>query len=496
MRPVPAEDVDCLSESGVVRLISGRLGGVERGHVDGHLANCDRCVLLLGEAARDTGSAGTRPGDALRPPLLLPGMVVANRYHVRRLLGTGAMGEVHEVHDELLGTTVALKTLNAKLAGDLTALARLKREVAAARRVTHPNVCRIFDLGTDQSNDALGPFVFLTMEYLPGVTLSRFLLAQGAMPAREALPLLLQLADGLSAAHRAGIVHRDLKSDNVMFVEQDDHSMRAVITDFGLASYVMQDDGGGEGGSSFSGTLAYAAPERFLGARATAASDVYSLGLIAAQILTGRPPAPAGLSQTRFDLTGFNLPSDWLALIARAVERDPDLRFPHATAAAEALRKLARPATAKPRGWAGLTAALTVAVVATGSIVLALPGRRHGNPNGLASEPARLVVPPPPVPAPAVDAARVAAAAEPAPADTSPPTPPPRFRKVRRPQAPRVLAQQLAQQSDGQQPPPADDDLVRELRFPTQGRSNSGDATSAADLVDPFARLRSPRVTP
>ena len=231
----------------MVRLIAGRLGGTERGHVDGHLANCDRCVLLVSEATRDTGSAGARRADSLRPPLLLPGMIVASRYHVRRLLGIGAMGEVHEVDDELLGTTVALKTLNAKLAGNLTALARLKREVGAARRVTHPNVCRIFDLGIDHGNDTLGPCVFLTMELLPGVTLSKFLLAHGAVLPRRALPLLLQLADGLAAAHTAGVVHRDLKSDNVMFVEQEDHPLRAVITDFGLASFVMQDDGGVEG---------------------------------------------------------------------------------------------------------------------------------------------------------------------------------------------------------------------------------------------------------
>ena len=80
-------------------------------------------------------------------------MVIANRYHVRRLLGVGAMGEVHEVEDRLLGTVVALKTLNARLAGDASALGRLKREVAAARSVTHPNVCRIFDLGSDPGNE-------------------------------------------------------------------------------------------------------------------------------------------------------------------------------------------------------------------------------------------------------------------------------------------------------------------------------------------------------
>ena len=474
-------------------MIAGRLGGTERGHVDGHLANCDRCVLLVSEATRDTGSAGARRADSLRPPLLLPGMIVASRYHVRRLLGIGAMGEVHEVDDELLGTTVALKTLNAKLAGNLTALARLKREVGAARRVTHPNVCRIFDLGIDHGNDTLGPCVFLTMELLPGVTLSKFLLAHGAVLPRRALPLLLQLADGLAAAHTAGVVHRDLKSDNVMFVEQEDHPLRAVITDFGLASFVMQDDGGVEGGSSFSGTLAYAAPERFLGARATAASDVYSLGLIAAQILTGRPPIPAGLSGTRIDMAGVTLPSDWLALLTRAVDRDPDLRFPHAAAVAEALRKLGGRPTPKTHGWAGLAAAVAIAVAAAGAIVVTLPGPGHDSPNVFADEPARLVAPATAVLLPVVASDRVAAAAEPAVVASAQPTLPQRTRKIRRPQPP----PSLTEQAHGQQATPAVDDLVRELRFPAAaGHPDSGDAKSATELVDPFARRRSSQVDP
>src|SRR5262245_64707935 len=140
----------CLSEHGVLRLFTGALDSAEPGTVDGHLASCARCSRLVGEAARDTGTDSAGLGDRLRPPVLSPDSLIANRYHVRRLLGVGAMGEVHEVDDRLLGTVVALKTLNARLAGDSSALARLKREVAAARSVTHPNVCRTFDLGSDQ----------------------------------------------------------------------------------------------------------------------------------------------------------------------------------------------------------------------------------------------------------------------------------------------------------------------------------------------------------
>ena len=137
-----------------MRFFSGALDSAERGVMDGHLSHCDRCARLVGEAARDTGAGSAGLGDRLRPPVLSPGMLIANRYHVRRLLGVGAMGEVHEVEDSLLGTVVALKTLNARLAGDTSALARLKREVAAARSVTHPNVCRTFDLGSDHGSNS------------------------------------------------------------------------------------------------------------------------------------------------------------------------------------------------------------------------------------------------------------------------------------------------------------------------------------------------------
>jgi len=265
-------------------------------------------------------------------------MVIANRYHVRKLLGVGAMGEVHEVDDRLLGTVIALKTLNAKLAGDVGALGRLKREVAAARSVTHPNVCRIFDLGSDPGNDTQSAFVFLTMEYLRGVTLAKFLGAHGAYAPRDALPLLVQLADGLAAAHAAGIVHRDLKAENIMLVEAKSGGVRAVIMDFGLAGFDAPDEAGVEHGSGFSGTIAYAAPERIAGGRATAASDVYSLGLIAHEMLTNQRPLP-GASNARL-ADGGPFPPAWETLLRRSLAVDPKARFANGAALSDALRDL------------------------------------------------------------------------------------------------------------------------------------------------------------
>jgi serine/threonine protein kinase len=485
MPAVMGQGGDCLSESGVVRLIAGRVGCAERGRVDGHLTTCDRCALLVGEAARDSGSLRERPVDWLRPAVLLPGMVVANRYHVRRLLGVGAMGEVHEVDDALLGTLVALKTLNARLAGDASALARLKREVAAARRVTHANVCRIFDLGTDQNDDTLGPLVFLTMEYLPGVTLSKFLRAHGPLAAQDALPLLVQIADGLAAAHAAGVIHRDLKSDNVMLVEQTDGPLRAVITDFGLASFTMTDDAGVERGSSLSGTLAYAAPERILGARATAASDVYSLGVIAAEMWTNRPPTASAQAGGRtIAMATDDLPAPWQSLMARALSQNPGERFPNGRAVAEALREHARPPIAANRRRAGLAVAGAAALVIAGATMMT--GADRGNrpeprrldlPAGIAEGPTMSQVSPPDV------SDRVARWQLTQPADTSPRKRGPR-RKIAPPSPPPSGSQPRGRVSAE----PAADDLVRDLRFHSEGDALPADGRSALDLVDPFKK--------
>ena len=352
-----------------MRLFSGALESAERGALDGHLSRCDRCATLIAEAARDTGAGSAGFSDRLRPAVLSPGMVIANRYHVRRLLGVGAMGEVHEAEDRLLGTVVALKTLNARLAGDASALARLKREVAAARSVTHPNVCRIFDLGNDPGREGLDAFAFLTMEYLPGVTLTKYLSAHGSFVPSAALPLLIQLADGLAAAHAAGILHRDLKAENIMLVEPKSGGLRAVITDFGLAGFDVPDEAGVEHGTGFSGTVAYAAPERIAGGRATAASDVYSLGLIAYEALSNQRPIPGA---ARPSLAGGSvLPAVWEKLLQRAVGVDPKARFANGGALAEALRAINGAATPVPWGRRQVAVMAATAVVA---IVVAAGG--------------------------------------------------------------------------------------------------------------------------
>jgi serine/threonine protein kinase len=167
-----------------------------------------------------------------RPALfqqLQPSELVAGRFRITRLLGHGGMGEVYEANDERLHDRVALKTLRS---ADQRMLSRFEREVQLAKKVTHPNVCRIYDIGT-YSQGQRNVF-FLTMELLEGETLSRRL-ARGPMSATEALPIVRQMAAALDTAHQVGIVHRDFKSANVMLVPGKAlGSVRAVVTGFGL----------------------------------------------------------------------------------------------------------------------------------------------------------------------------------------------------------------------------------------------------------------------
>jgi hypothetical protein len=182
--------------------------------------------------------------DGLRPPTevvqsaadlhaFFPGQVLAARYEIQQFLAVGGMGEVYSAHDLQLDQRIAIKVIAGELA-TADQLSLLKREVQAARRIQHANVCRVFDLV--QTEVARGrSAVFLTMELLEGETLSQKLHREGALTERQAMPLIRQMVAALSAAHQAGVIHGDFKSSNVMIVPREGGSARAVVTDFGLA---------------------------------------------------------------------------------------------------------------------------------------------------------------------------------------------------------------------------------------------------------------------
>ena len=204
----------------------------------------------------------------------LPGRLVAGRYRIIALLGKGGMGEVYRADDLTLGQAVALKFLPDEAARDEGLLERFRNEVRIARRVSHPNVCRVYDVG-----DVDGQ-TFFTMEYVDGEDLASLLRRIGRLPPDKALDIARQLCAGLAAAHSKGVLHRDLKPANIML----DGRGQVVITDFGLAG-VADDIRGNE---IRSGTPAYMAPEQLAGKEVSQRSDIYALGLVLYEVFTGK----------------------------------------------------------------------------------------------------------------------------------------------------------------------------------------------------------------
>ena len=204
----------------------------------------------------------------------MPGQMIAERYRIVSIVGRGGMGEVYRAEDLTLSQIVAIKFLPDSLSQDASALARFHSEVRIARQVSHPNVCRVFDIG-----DADGS-PFLSMEYVDGEDLASVVRRIGRLSPERATEIARQICAGLAAAHERGVIHRDLKPANVML----DGAGKIRITDFGLAGIAASI----QGSDIRAGTPAYMAPEQLGGKEVTAKSDIYSLGLILYEILTGK----------------------------------------------------------------------------------------------------------------------------------------------------------------------------------------------------------------
>jgi len=290
---------------------------------------------------RASGSheTGRRPPSASSTGLssegrFLPGALLAERYRIVALLGRGGMGEVYRADDLVLGQPVALKFLPEASAGNEELLNRFRNEVRTARRVSHSNVCRVYDVGEVEGH------TFLSMEYVDGEDLASLLRRIGRLPPDKAVEIARQLCAGLAAAHKEGVLHRDLKPANVML----DSRGRAVITDFGLAGLVDQI----QERDVRSGTPAYMSPEQLAGEEVSAKSDIYSLGLVLYEIFTGKrafeAETLAELVRIRSEKPVSN-PSSWVKdldpaverVIMRSLEPDPAARPASALAVAAAL---------------------------------------------------------------------------------------------------------------------------------------------------------------
>jgi tetratricopeptide (TPR) repeat protein/predicted Ser/Thr protein kinase len=315
------------------------------------LTKCPRCAAANAETQRFCGDCGTplpttpRPGPPVKIvdetiPLpttqLEPGMLFAHRYQVVEELGAGGMGSVFRVHDEKINEEIALKLIQPEVASDRQALERFSSELKLARQVVHRNVARMFDL----NEDAGVPYI--TMEYVRGENLKRLIRKVGHLSPGQAIPIACEICAGLEEAHRQGIVHRDLKPQNIMI----DENGQAKILDFGLAR--LRSGGTVDRRSSRSGTPAYVSPEQARGLAADERSDLYSLGVVLYEMLTGRTPFQAEnlhdlidmhLNEPPRDPRELNpgLSAELSSIVMKCLEKDPAARYQTAEELKQAL---------------------------------------------------------------------------------------------------------------------------------------------------------------
>ena len=268
-----------------------------------------------------------------------PGDTIAGRFRIVAILGKGGMGEVYRADDLTLGSSVALKFLPPDFVADPVRLERFRAEVRLARQVSHPNICRVYDIVEAHHDNQSRHFI--AMEYIDGEDLASLVRRIGRLPGDKAVEIARQLCAGLAAAHEQGIIHRDLKPANVMI----DGRGRARITDFGIAAAADSI----EGAHAVAGTPQYMAPEQLAGKEVTKRSDIYSLGLVLYELFSGRKAHDA---KTIADLTRLHSSSSTSTSISavvpdvnpavervidRCLARDPKDRPPSAIAVAAAL---------------------------------------------------------------------------------------------------------------------------------------------------------------
>src|SRR5215472_11613156 len=255
-----------------------------------------------------------------------PGSVLGNRYEILQVLGRGGMGAVYKARDREVNRVVALKVIRPDLAGNSSIIERFKQELILSREVTHKNVVRIYDLG-----DADG-VKFITMEYVEGNDLRSLIMEKKKFSPAEAVEIMLQICRALEAAHTVGVIHRDLKPQNIM----RDHQGRIVVMDFGLArlleSNAMTQTG------ALVGTMDYMSPEQALGEQLDQRSDIYTLGLISYELLSGKMPfaaqsVVASLLKRTHERAAPVLESDPTIpvsisnIVGKCLERDLNLRY-------------------------------------------------------------------------------------------------------------------------------------------------------------------------
>jgi eukaryotic-like serine/threonine-protein kinase len=258
----------------------------------------------------------------------MPGEVIAERYEIEELVGTGGMSSVYRARDRLLERLVALKVLHPHYGDDEEYVERFRREARSVAQLSHPHIVTVIDRGEDDGQQ------FIVFEYIDGENLKQLLMRTGPLPTRRALELAVEIADALAFAHEHGLIHRDVKPQNVLVSPDGD----AKVTDFGIARSLDVEHGVTQTGTVL-GTSNYLSPEQASGKQTTQSTDVYSLGVVLYELLTGDVPFPGEnfvavamkhLNEQPPDLLEQrpDIPLRLAAAVDRALEKNPAHRFP------------------------------------------------------------------------------------------------------------------------------------------------------------------------
>ena len=382
---VPPTTSACVEPELLAGYVDGALPATERAAVDHHVATCGSCrtelSLLAVNRTADPVPApapprppAANPGDGLGADLtealeVRPGTTLG-RYRVVAELGRGAMGVVVRAHDPELARDVAIKVLAPRWADGDEVRERLRREAQAMARLSHPNVVQVYDVTTD------GPRLAVAMELVAGATLRD---RMASAPRPDLLAICLRAGHGLAAVHRAQLVHRDFKPENVLCADDG----RVLVSDFGLARLEAPgpvEDQAAPAATALAGTPAYLAPELWAGAAASATSDQFAWAVTTYEALTGaRPFAGASVAELRVAVAtgvvrpapvGPGLPAPTRAALLRALSADPARRFP-------SMEALLAAATPRRRWWPYLAGA-GVTAAALGALVVTSLDRRPG----------------------------------------------------------------------------------------------------------------------
>lgn len=269
------------------------------------------------------------------------GKVLGTRYEILEKIGTGGMGDVYKAHDRRLDRIVAIKILKAQYNDETGFIKKFKRESLAAASISHPSIVSIYDVGTE---DLAGLKVhYIVMEYIEGRTLKEVIKEEGRIPEKRALNYAIQILDALKVAHSKGIVHRDIKSPNIMITHDD----RVKVTDFGIAR--IADNTTVTATNAIMGSVHYFSPEQARGVKVDNRSDIYSLGIVLYEMLTGKLPFDAenpvsvALMQVQSKMpkpsdTYSDISEDADILVEKLTMKNPDDRFKDASAAIKAIK--------------------------------------------------------------------------------------------------------------------------------------------------------------